>query len=244
MLETTTGTVFVYALLTALATGLGALPLLLVKRVPLRWLGLANAVAAGLMAAASATLVWEGARESVLRTIAGVLAGLAFIALSRRALRGRDVHWGELGGADAVKVLLIVAIMTLHSMTEGIGVGVSFGGGETLGVYITAAIAIHNIPEGLAISLVMVPLGTPVWKAGLWSIFSSLPQPLLAVPAFLLVEVFRPVLPLGLGFAAGAMGWMIVWELLPEAAREAPRRQVAAAMAISGLGLLGVQALL
>ena len=244
MLETTTGTVFVYALLTALATGLGALPLLLVKRVPLRWLGLANAVAAGLMAAASATLVWEGARVSVVRTIAGVLAGLAFIALSRRALRGRDVHWGGLGGADAVKVLLIVAIMTLHSMTEGVGVGVSFGGGETLGAYITAAIAIHNIPEGLAISLVMVPLGTPVWKAALWSIFSSLPQPLLAVPAFLLVEVFRPVLPLGLGFAAGAMGWMIVWELLPEAAREAPRRQVAAAMAVSGLGMLGVQALL
>ncbi|HUH12779.1 MAG TPA: ZIP family metal transporter [Longimicrobiales bacterium] len=244
MLETTPATVFFYALLTALATGLGALPLLLVRRVPLRWVGLASAVAGGLMAAASLTLVWEGARESILRTAVGVLAGLAFIALSRRALRGRDVHWGELDGADAVKVLLIVATMTVHSMAEGVGVGVSFGGGQTLGVYITAAIAVHNIPEGLAISLVMVPRGTPVWKAALWSIVSSLPQPLLALPAFLLVEVFRPALPVGLGFAAGAMGWMIVSELLPEARREASRAQVTAALLISALLMLAVQAML
>jgi zinc transporter ZupT len=46
-----------------------------------------------------------------------------------------------------------------------VGVGVSFGGGEELGVFITAAIAVHNIPEGLAISLVLVPRGTPVWTA-------------------------------------------------------------------------------
>jgi zinc transporter ZupT len=55
-----------------------------------------------------------------------------------------------------------------------------------------------------------------VARAGFWSIFSSLPQPLIAVPAFVLVTWFEPVLPLGLGLAAGAMIWMVVAELLPE----------------------------
>ena len=68
------------------------------------------------------------------------------------------------------------------------------------------AIAVHNIPEGLAISLVLVPRGVGVARAAWWSVFSSLPQPLMAVPAFLFVDASTPILPAGLGFAAGAMG--------------------------------------
>jgi zinc transporter ZupT len=75
--------------------------------------------------------------------------------------------------------------------------------------------AVHNIPEGLAISLVLVPRGVTVWRAALWSIFSSLPQPLLAVPAFVFVEAFGASLPIGLGFAGGAMVWMVLTEVAP-----------------------------
>lgn len=54
----------------------------------------------------------------------------------------------------------------------------------------------------------MVPKGTPRWRAGLRSIATSLPQPLLAVPAFYFVHIFQPLVPWGLGFAAGCMLWM------------------------------------
>jgi len=63
----------------------------------------------------------------------------------------------------------------------------------------------------------MVPKGTKAWKAALWSIFSSLPQTLIAVPAFLVVLFFAPLLPVGLGLAAGAMIWMVFAELIPDA---------------------------
>jgi zinc transporter ZupT len=134
---------------------------------------------------------------------------------------------GQLTGGDARKALLIVAVMTAHSIAEGVGVGASFGGGDALGLAITIAIAIHNIPEGVTISLVMVPRGSRVRSAALWSIFTSLPQPLLAVPAFLFVEQFRAILPAGLGFAAGAMIWMVWHELLPETLVQLPSRRSA-----------------
>lgn len=242
--EITPLTVFVYALLTAVATGLGALPLLFVRSMSPRVMALTGAMAAGLMAGASWGLLAEGFRLSAARTVVGAAVGLVAIAISKRLLTGREVHWGEMSGGDARRVLLMVGVMTAHSFSEGVGVGVSFGGGAALGVFITAAIAVHNIPEGLAISLTMVPRGVPVWKAGLWSIFSSLPQPLMALPAFLLVRAFEPVLPVGLGFAAGAMVWMIVSELLPEALEHAHPGAVAATGTLSALAMIAFQAVL
>lgn len=211
--------VFLAALLTAVATGLGALPLLIAQgRKGALWLGLGNGIAAGLMLAASHSLISEGFEFSALRVIAGMVAGVALIMLANRWLRAQGDHSiAQLKGADAGRALLIVGIMTAHSAAEGVGVGVSFGGGGELGEFITLAIAMHNVPEGLAIALVMVPRGVPVWQAAGWAIFSSLPQPLLAVPAFLFVLSFAPWLPFGLGLAAGAMLWMVFAELLPEA---------------------------
>jgi zinc transporter, ZIP family len=223
-------TVFLAALVTAIATGLGAAPFFLVREIRAERLGLADAAAGGFMLAASTVLAWEGVSRGPLRTLVGALVGVALIAATSAFLRGREetLHLGELRGADALKAVTIVAVMTVHSLTEGVGVGVSFGGGGELGAFITAAIAIHNVPEGLAISLVLVPRGTRPLAAAGWSVFSSIPQPLLAVPAFLFVEAFRPVLAVGFGFAAGAMTWLVISELLPAARASAPARAIAA----------------
>lgn len=234
--------VFLAALITALATGLGAVPLAFARNASRAWLGSANAVASGVMLAATVALAWEGGRESVGRTALGVALGIAFLLIADRLVhRQHDLVIGTLSGTDAVKAFLIVAVMTVHSAAEGIGVGSSFGAGQALGVFITTAIAVHNIPEGLAISLVLVPRGTRVATAAAWSVFSSLPQPLLAVPAFLFVDAFTSVLPVGLGFAGGAMAAMVAHQLLPEALEQAPRRRVGAIAVGSFVAMLAFQ---
>jgi len=233
-------TVFVVALLTALATGLGALPLRFVKSGGPQMLGAANAVAVGVMLAASVGLASEGARMDVPRLVVGALIGVAFIVAVERILdHEHATSLGALRGEDARKALLIMVVMTVHSVAEGVGVGSAFAGDAALGLVIGIAIAVHNIPEGLAISLVLVPRGASIRAAAGWSIVSSLPQPLLAVPAFIFVEQFRSVLPIGLGFAAGAMVWMVFGELLPEALAHASLRVVSlvgfASFAVMGL---------
>jgi zinc transporter, ZIP family len=197
------------------------------------------------MLAASAALPWEGGDRGLLRVLAGVLACAGFIALTQRLLRGREeMHVGALRGVDALKAITIVAVMTVHSVTEGVGVGVSYGGGDTLGLFVTTAIAVHNVPEGLAISLVLVPRGTRALTAAGWSVVSSLPQPLLAVPAFLFVETFAPILPAGFGFAAGAMAWMTLSQLLPDARANASARSVAVALVLAFAAMMAFEALL
>ncbi len=239
------GLVFGAALLTAFATGLGAVPLTVAREQIRRWLGPANGVASGVMLGASASLLIEGVSRNGARTIAGVVVGAAFVYVAYRVVGERDMlELGALRGADARKALLIVGVMTAHSAAEGIGVGASFGDGGAFGALIALAIAIQNIPEGLAISLVLVPRGTRVRTAAAWSVFSSLPQPLLAVPAFLFVEQFRAVLPVGLGFAAGAMIWMVGREILPDAVTQGPRRAVVATTVVSFALMLALQLLL
>ena len=209
--------VFAIALATALATGLGVIPVAHVRFDARRTMALATSVAAGFMLGASLALFYEGLRRNALGTALGTIAGVAFIFLSRRMLAGHnELHIGKLRGARGLTAVMVVGVMTLHSITEGVAVGVALASEASLGFLISIAIAIHNIPEGVAISLSMVPYGEKPLRAAGWSIFSSLPQPLMALPAFLAVRTFEPLLPAGLGFAGGAMVWMVVTQLIPE----------------------------
>lgn len=214
------------ALGTALATGLGAIPLAFATTARRSWVAGGNVVAGLLMVAASVMLFYEGARSDFGKTVAGAVIGVVTIALAARWL-GRREHWrfGSLRGAQARVALIFVGVMTVHSVSEGVGVGVAFGDGRSIGLLTALAIAVHNIPEGLAISLVLVPRGVGVLGAAGWSIVSSLPQPLLALPAFFFVEAFAQALPVGLGFAGGAMLWMVVAQMVPDTLRLAGERK-------------------
>lgn len=213
--------VVVASSMTALCTGLGVIPFLFTNRISERFIALGNAAAAGLMLGASAGLIFEAAALSLSKAAIGVGLGFALIffirAVMKRFRHGDEDPMEGIDSAGFKKMFLIMTVMTIHSFAEGIGVGVAYGGREGFGNFISAAIAVHNIPEGLAIGLVMIPRGVSLFRAGGWSVFSSLPQPIMAVPAFLFVTAFSLVLPIGLGLAAGAMIYMVIYELLPEA---------------------------
>jgi zinc transporter, ZIP family len=211
------------------------------------------AVAAGMMIAASYSLLYEGCTfddphdmskiHTAIRSAFGAFVGLVFIVLTEKFLaKYEDLQVGSLGGADAKRALLIFFVMTLHSFSEGVGIGVSFGGvhGSELGVFISASLAVHNIPEGLAMAVTLLPRGTCLLSAVLWAILTSIPQPLMALPAYWFVHHFIPVLPVGLGFAGGAMAWVALFELLTEAVEESGLVTTAV---VSSLSLAGMHTL-
>ncbi len=244
--------VFWYAMITAVATGLGALPFMFIKRTTPKVMGVANGVAAGLMAGASFGLLNEAAELNKAKMIGGLVLGVIFIGfmdwvidkLKKYKLKGDENLIEDLPNSfknDFWKGALIILIMTAHSAAEGIGIGTSFGGSVKFGILMTLAIAIHNIPEGLAISAVLVSKGSTWWKAALWSIFTSLPQPLLAVPAFLFVSIFKPYVPIGLGLSAGAMIWLVFSEIAPESVEQLGGERAATVITLSLAAMLFIQ---
>ncbi|KAK8364733.1 hypothetical protein V6Z11_A02G002500 [Gossypium hirsutum] len=229
-------TVALLTLAMAAATGLGAVPFFFVELDP-QWAGICNGMAAGVMLAASFDLIQEGQEHGAGSwVVIGILAGGVFILLCKKFLEQYgEVSMLDIKGADATKVVLVIGIMTLHSFGEGSGVGVSFAGskGFTQGLLVTLAIAVHNIPEGLAVSTVLASRGVSPQNAMLWSIITSLPQPIVAVPSFMCADAFNKFLPFCTGFAAGCMIWMVVAEVLPDAFKEASPTPVASAATLS-----------
>ncbi|XP_047943727.1 putative zinc transporter At3g08650 [Salvia hispanica] len=229
-------TVAICTLAMAAATGLGALPFFFMELDP-KLAGICNGMAAGVMLAASFDLIQEGqGHGSGSWVVLGILSGGVFILLCKKFLE----QYGEMSmldikGADATKIILVVGIMTLHSFGEGSGVGVSFAGSKGLsqGILVTLAIAVHNIPEGLAVSMVLASRGVSPQNAMIWSVITSLPQPLVAVPSFICADAFNKFLPFATGFAAGCMIWMVMAEVLPDGFKESSPSQVASAATLS-----------
>ncbi|MFP4174694.1 MAG: ZIP family metal transporter [Halobacteriales archaeon] len=223
--------VFVAGFITALATGIGALPFFFFDEISDRGNVFLWGLASGIMVAASLFgLVEEGLAEGTPAEIAvGALAGVVLVVVAHEIIIDADVDPRDYEEADFKKLVLILGILTVHSFPEGIAVGVSFAdlnltGPEFLGftvpllaVFMTLAISIHNIPEGTAISIPLKAMGVSKWRMVWWAVFSSLPQPVGAVIAFAFVRLAREFLPFGFGFAAGAMVYLVISEFIPEA---------------------------
>jgi zinc transporter ZupT len=218
--------VFIYALITDLATGIGAIPFFFVRNLSKRVFGIFEALAGGLMIGASFNLLFEGLNLNVLLIVIGILFGILLVILTDRFLNNKELVLGNMKGISAKRAIIFLFIMTAHSFAEGVAIGVSFGGRENLGILTSIAIAIHNIPEGLAISLYLISQGSSPIACLLWSIFSSVPQPIMAVPSYILVELFRPFLPFGFGFAAGAMIYLVIWDVIPSSLNSISRELV------------------
>mgnify|MGYP002760361476 CR=1 FL=1 len=224
--------VFVAGFVTALATGVGALPFVFFDTVTDRQNVLLWGLASGIMVSASLFgLVEEGLAEGTpLEILVGMGAGVLLVVVAHEVLLDAEIDPRQYEEADFTRLVLILGVLTVHSFPEGIAVGVSFadlglaGGTLILGVtvpllaiFMTIAISIHNVPEGTAISIPLQSMGVPPWKMVWWAVFSSLPQPIGAVVAFAFVRVAREFLPYGFGFAAGAMIYLVLTEFVPEA---------------------------
>jgi len=235
--------VFWVALMTDLATGLGALPFAFVRKLSLPWQGMMTSAAAGMMLSASVfTLTGEAMKSGALwQVLAGLLAGAAFFSWTARLVHGNQWTIGTLSADESRQGILVLVAMFIHSIPEGIAVGVGYATGElNFGLLLATAIAVHNIPEGVAVAMPLRARGISVTKCAGYAILTSAPQPIAAVPAFLLVSVFKPLLPLGLGFAGGAMIFLVAFELLPESLDRCTREQTAWSMMLGLIGMLWI----
>jgi zinc transporter ZupT len=232
--------VFWVAVITDLATGLGAIPFFFVRTLSQRWQGIAYAVAGGMMVSAAVfSLAEQGlGRGRVWELVGGMLAGSAFYWFSAKRIKER--HWSieNLSVADSRQAVLMLSTMFVHSIPEGVAIGVGYATGQfEFGLLLALAIAVHNIPEGMAISLPLRAKGVSGLRCVVYAILTSVPQPIAAVPAFLLVDYFQPLLPAGLGFAGGAMMFLVAAELIPESLERCRNEETAWGI-MAGLALM------
>ena len=165
---------------TALATGLGAIPVShLGSRAdllrPALW-----GLTVGLMTVASIVglllpALDEGSTSAVL---GGLAVGVLFLLASRRALAARDVHVGSLRGAGVRRSVLVFAVLLVHSLPEGFAIGTAFASEtEGLGLFVILAIALQNIPEGTSVAIPMNAAGFSRGQQFWAAVATSAPQP-------------------------------------------------------------------
>ncbi len=126
------------------------------------------------------------------------------------------------------RTTLLVLAITLHNIPEGLAVGVLFGGvaagfdGASIGAAVALAIGIglQNFPEGFAVSMPLRRQGLSKWKSFMYGQSSAIVEPIAAVIGAWAVLTFQPILPYALSFAAGAMIFVVVEEVIPETQRD------------------------
>lgn len=208
------------SLAAGMATGLGALPAMITTRVSPRALNGMLGFAAGVMLAATAfSLLIPAINDGgVWLAMVGLLLGVAFLALLDRFLPHEHFQMGPEGPPSSLRrTWLFVIAITMHNFPEGMAVGVGFGSGR-MGEAIALAIGIgiQNVPEGLAVALPLIRERYTRRQALLIATLSGLVEPVGGVLGAAAVVAAQSLLPIGLAFAAGAMLFVIVDEIIPE----------------------------
>jgi ZIP family zinc transporter len=229
---------FLAACGTALATGLGAIPVFLLGSRAKALTPFLLGFAAGVMGVASFAGLLAPALEegSVAVVIAGLATGVAFLVVARRRV-GPDSGFMGRTGPGARTSGLVFLVLFVHSLPEGLAVGTAFASDRAgLSLFVILAIAIQNIPEGTSVAIPMQEAGFGPMRQFWAAVGTSAPQPVGALVAYLAVEQVSALLPASFAFAAGAMLALIVVELLPSAysgpGRLAPSGGVAAGAAL------------
>ena len=239
-------------------TALGAATVFIFKSINKKVLNGMLGFAAGVMIAASfwsllapaIAMAEEAGMISWLPAVIGFLAGGAFLWLADVLLP--HLHIGEpIEQAEGVKtgwqrsVLLVLAI-TLHNIPEGLAVGVAFGAAAanfpaaTLAgaVALAMGIGLQNFPEGAAVSIPLRREGFSRLKSFIYGQASGLVEPIAGVLGAVAVIAMKPILPYALSFAAGAMIYVVVEELIPEAQQEKQHSNIGTIGAMVGFALM------
>jgi ZIP family zinc transporter len=216
-----------------LATTLGALPALFLQKVSQQAEDGLLGFAAGMMLAASAFSLILPGLASAGTLFGSAPAGSLFIAAAIGfgvlLMLGLDTftphehqNTGPCGPGHqhCPRLWLFVFAIAIHNLPEGMAIGVSFVDADlSVGVPLTSAIAIQDIPEGLAVALALSRLGIKPWLAVLIAAGSGLLEPLGALLGVGLAAGSPLAYPLGLGLAAGAMLFVVSHEVIPETHR-------------------------
>jgi ZIP family zinc transporter len=231
----------------AAATAAGTLPILLSHNFSQRSYDAALGLGGGIMLAAtsfSLVLPALGASraagaDAIAASVtvgAGILLGMLLVMLLGHLVQSEQVlqDTGRHNGtAVMMRAWLFVAAVAIHNLPEGVAIGVGHGGVDALKAHTLATgIALQDIPEGLVVALALRAVGYGRAFSALLGAVSGLIEPVGAVAGALLIEASTSFLPWGLAGAAGAMLYVICHDVVPEAQRHGHCNTAACALVI------------
>lgn len=231
---------------TALATGLGAIPVFLFGSRTERLTPILLGFAAGVMgvAAVSGLLIPATEEGSGAEVVAGLSVGVLFLVLVQQRF-GSDHGFMGRSGPGARTSALVFLVLFVHSLPEGFAVGTAFASDRAgLSLFVILAIGIQNVPEGTSVAIPMQEAGFGRARQFWAAVATSAPQPVGALIAFLAVEEVSGLLPFSFAFAAGAMLALIVVEMLPKAYVGSQRTGPSLGLALGAALMLGLSSAL
>ncbi|HWP36650.1 MAG TPA: hypothetical protein VNL18_03755 [Gemmatimonadales bacterium] len=232
-------TVLAFAAFAAAAASLGVVLLVFRERPPIAWLGWSNALAAGLMLGAAYLLLSSGGTMGAGPLAAGSLLGVGLVFASHAVSGTADLDLNVLAGLGPAYVRKVIRVHTLHAAPEGVTIAVAMSLSPALGVFMALAIAAHNVPEATVLAAMLMSRGASAARAAAVAVMTNLGQILLATGTYALHLAWPAVLPWTLGFAAAALVYLVLAELLPECYRQAGHTSVAV-VTILAMGMVAL----